>query len=46
MAEAAFSGSGVKSVYHTYLSDGSKMQLNPSAATAEIIDHFTMYVFG
>ena len=41
MADAAFSASGVKRVYHTYLSDGSKMQLKPSAAMAEIIDHFT-----
>ena len=46
MAEAAFSASGVKSVNHTYFSEGSKMQLNPRAATAEIIAHFTMYVFG
>ena len=40
MALAAFSASGVRSVYHTHLSAGSNMQLKKSPAIVAIADHF------
>ena len=40
IADAALSGFGISSVYHTYFSAGSKIQFTPRPATAAIIDHF------
>ena len=40
MALAALSALGVSSVYQIYLRAGSKMQLNPRPAMADMMDHF------